>query len=117
MTALRWAQGAQRGRVHRARLLLLLVALATVVVGWPVAQKVNELRLERYSLDPSIAEQARAAFGNWHLVSLLLNMVTILLATVAMILAAWLPGVDPEPDAPARELASASGSASSSAPA
>jgi glycerol-3-phosphate acyltransferase PlsY len=94
-TALRWAQSGLRE--HRMRFLVLLLALATVVVGWPVAQKVNELRLARYDLDSQLAEQARAAFAEWHLISLLLNMVTVLLVTMAMILAAWLPGVESQP--------------------
>jgi hypothetical protein len=38
-----------------------------------------------------VAESARAEFGRWHGYSLLLNLLTVLLVTVAMALAARLP--------------------------
>jgi hypothetical protein len=38
-----------------------------------------------------VAEDARAAFGQWHAASLLLNMATLALATVGMGFAASLP--------------------------
>ena len=92
------------------RVLLLLLGLTTVVLGWPVEHRVSELRrLQNEASDrvlstarltdrPTVAEAkakyeaARKDFGNWHLWSLLLNFVTIILVTIAMALAAQLPG-------------------------
>ena len=48
--------------------------------------------------DPAVAEAARAAFGAWHAYSLLVNLATVALVTVAMGLAACLPG-EARPDA------------------
>jgi hypothetical protein len=55
--------------------------------------KVAELRVARYAADTAVAGPAREAFGLWHTVSLLLNIVTVVLAGVGMALAARLPGV------------------------
>jgi glycerol-3-phosphate acyltransferase PlsY len=101
-TALAWSR---LGRVHRLRVWLLFVALAGVLIGWPVEQKVSELRVPRNeALDaylraaPSEAEaarltlvEARREFGRWHTYSLLLNMATILAVTAALALAGNLP--------------------------
>jgi len=88
-TALSWA--GETATVHKVRTWLLIAALLTVVIGWPLAQKVSALRLERYSPDTAIADAAKAAFGPWHLYSLLLTFVTMILVGVAMALAAQLP--------------------------
>lgn len=88
-TALSWTKPG-RG-VHKLRSALLVTALLTVFVGWPLVQKVSDLRIARYALDPAISADARAAFGGWHAASLLLNLITIALVTVAMALTAWLP--------------------------
>jgi acyl phosphate:glycerol-3-phosphate acyltransferase len=90
-TALPWSRAKPSARVHRVRTAVLLLAMLTVVAGWPLVQHVSDLRAARYAADPAVAEAARAAFGRWHAYSLLLNMVTIGLATVAMALTAWLP--------------------------
>jgi acyl-phosphate glycerol 3-phosphate acyltransferase len=90
VTAWGWTRSAPE-RVHRVRFAVLAIALALVLVGWPLVGKVSELRTARYSADPSIAEPARAAFGIWHTVSLLLNMGTVALAGVGLALAARLP--------------------------
>jgi acyl-phosphate glycerol 3-phosphate acyltransferase len=113
-TALGWAlrEGA---RVHRWRLGLVLIALLTVIVGWPLEREVSALRVTRNEASDEHltlaasqplnsaasptgleevrqrAEAARSEFIRWHLVSLLLNFVTVLLVTGAMALAAYLP--------------------------
>ncbi len=98
VTALAWWNAG--GRVHRVRVLVLVVAVLTVAVGWPVSNHVSELRLMRFDPDPDVAAAAKAAFANQHLVSLLLSFVTTTFAGVALALAARLPaGPTPEPHA------------------
>jgi hypothetical protein len=63
----------------------------TVAIGWPLSNYVSELRLERFSADEAIASSAKAAFGPWHLASLLLSTVTVGLAGLALALAGRLP--------------------------
>ena len=83
--------------------------MTTVVLGWPIERTVSDLRVVRNETsdqlmeklktpgDPGLAEArkqqeaARHDFAVWHVWSLLLNMVTILLVTPAMALAAQLP--------------------------
>jgi acyl-phosphate glycerol 3-phosphate acyltransferase len=96
--------GRQYG-VHRLRALILLLALISVALGWPLANYVNELRLDRYDSNPAIAEPAQQAFGTWHGISLLLNFTTIGLVTVAMALAAQLPIRDQESGVRSQESA------------
>jgi acyl-phosphate glycerol 3-phosphate acyltransferase len=91
LTGLTFSQAEPDRRVHRLRNGVLLLAMAAVVIGWPIADYVGELRLERYSLDETLAQAAKAAFGAWHGISLLLNMITIVLVTLTMALAAQLP--------------------------
>jgi len=91
MTSLTFSQAEPNRRVHRLRNVVLLLAMAAVVIGWPLADYVGELRLERYSSDPMVADPAKAAFPAWHGISLSLNMITIGLVTLAMALAAQLP--------------------------
>jgi glycerol-3-phosphate acyltransferase PlsY len=93
-TALSWSR--RKPGVHRLRSVIVLLAWISVLAGWPVAQYVGELRVERYSASAAIAESARAAFATWHLISLLLNFVTLILVTFAMALAAQLPPARPE---------------------
>jgi len=90
-TALAWSWSRPAERLHKVRSLILLLALASVVAGWPLAQKVSELRMSRYDSDPAIAAAAKESFGAWHGYSLLLNMVTLGLVTAGMALAAQLP--------------------------
>ena len=73
--------------MDRSRFYVLVVALVLVLAGWPMVPKIEALRLERYAGDPA----ARAAFTQWHLISLFLNLGTVALVTVAMGMAAWLP--------------------------
>jgi acyl-phosphate glycerol 3-phosphate acyltransferase len=91
VTALGWwrAEGGQR--VHRCRVILILAGLLTVAVGWTLSDYVSQLRLARFSSDEAIASAAKAAFGPWHLASLLLSTVTVALAGIALAMAGSLP--------------------------
>jgi hypothetical protein len=88
VTALSWWKA---GRTHRVRVVVLALAVATVAVGWPLSNYVSEIRFARFSPDAAIAEAAKAAFGPWHLASLALSGVTVLLAGAALALAAKMP--------------------------
>jgi acyl-phosphate glycerol 3-phosphate acyltransferase len=85
-TAAAWGRSPSR-RVDRWRFYVLVVALVLVLAGWPLVPKIEALRLERYAGD----EAAKAAFLQWHLVSLFLNLAVVSLVTVAIGMAAWLP--------------------------
>jgi hypothetical protein len=102
-TAFAWRRMGS-GRVHRVRAEVLLAALLTVALGWWLERKVDGLRGPRNSTfeamvshdpprdaDVRAAVAARHTFILWHLASLGLNMVTVLLVTVAMVQAASLP--------------------------
>jgi acyl-phosphate glycerol 3-phosphate acyltransferase len=108
-TALAWT-GAHKERVHRIRAYLLLAALISVVAGGWLERRVvektaprNELTevafVEQTSDAIARAEAARAEFGMLHGYSSVLNLVTLLLVTGAMGLAAQLP-VAPRTDLP-----------------
>jgi acyl-phosphate glycerol 3-phosphate acyltransferase len=86
------------GRLNRWRLAVIVLGLVTLAIGWPLANYVGDVRMQRYSTDPAIAAAARAAFGPWHTRSLFLNFGTAGLATAAMALAAFLP--ERKPTAP-----------------
>jgi acyl-phosphate glycerol 3-phosphate acyltransferase len=105
VTALGWARAEPGSRVHKVRAVVVLFALATVVAGWPIERYVGELRdVRNQAVDQELrhgsadheqltaaAKAARAEFGRWHLYSLLLNFLTVILVTVAMALTARLP--------------------------
>jgi acyl-phosphate glycerol 3-phosphate acyltransferase len=113
VTALSWSRVEPGRRVHRIRVLILMLALITVLVGWPIERHVSDLRhsrdnatdrMLREAKDTAVgagapsevedaAKAARARFTTWHLWSLLLNLFMIVLVTIAMALAAQLPGV------------------------
>jgi glycerol-3-phosphate acyltransferase PlsY len=108
-TALSWS-GRYHGRVHRLRAWILILAVLTVVVGWPLERKVSELRRLRNATQDVVltasaesdqakaeAAAARAEFGRWHFYSLMLNFLTILLVTGTMGLTAWLPSAGEVP--------------------
>src|SRR6185437_11652459 len=107
-TALSWRR-AGAAKVHRLRAGILVAALAAVALGWGLEQKVDALREPRNqtfdamvshtpprSEDISAAVEARKTFVQWHLYSLGLNMVTVLLVTIGMGQAAFLPSVAQE---------------------
>lgn len=111
-TALAWRNaGSERG--HRLRLVILLAALLTVGIGWWLDRVVEEMRVPRNDTfkamvshsppreaDVNAAVAARKTFVQWHLYSLGLNMLTVLLVTIAMAQAAYLPSVPPERKSP-----------------
>jgi acyl-phosphate glycerol 3-phosphate acyltransferase len=105
VTALGWWS---RGGTHRLRAAVLLAALALAAAGWGVERVVEGLRAPRNERtdiavqisppDPTLireAEEARAAFGMWHGISVLMNLATLGLVTVGMALAARLPADPP----------------------
>lgn len=92
VTAWNWCSRDPESKVHRLRVFLAVIALAIVFGSWPLAQKLGVLRFERYNADPQVAALASASFSSLHLYSLLLSLVTVLLVTVLMALAARLPG-------------------------
>lgn len=81
----------KEGRLHRWRVLVIALACLTVAIGWPISTQVSELRLLRFDTNPDTAAAAKEAFGPWHLVSLALSFVTVILAGVALAMAAKLP--------------------------
>jgi hypothetical protein len=101
VTAMSWWKA--EGKVHRWRAKLIVLAVLTVAIGWPISNHVSELRLLRFSPDQSIAAGAKVDFVTWHLVSLLLSFVTVCLAGVALALAAKLPAEVPEKNIQAKE--------------
>ncbi|MFN4258187.1 MAG: glycerol-3-phosphate 1-O-acyltransferase PlsY [Gemmataceae bacterium] len=102
-TALAW-RGA-RQRIHQVRVNILIAAVATVLIGWPLERYVSELRVQRHATSDALlqsagpvsqpaqdaAAQAKSAFFLWHTISLLWNFVTVILVTIAMAQAAFLP--------------------------
>ena len=90
-TALNWTRSRPNARVNRVRFYIAALALATVIVAWPLGQRVEVLRMARYAADSSVAQAAKESFATRHLASLLLNFITMILVTVIMALAAWLP--------------------------
>jgi acyl-phosphate glycerol 3-phosphate acyltransferase len=111
LTALGWTRAEPWRRVHRVRVVVLMLAVVTVLLGWPIEQKVSELRLARNAAGDRLMEKlktnspalpsvdeirgevvaVRGQFTTWHLWSLLLNMVTVGLVTAAMAQTAMLP--------------------------
>ncbi|HYV35892.1 MAG TPA: glycerol-3-phosphate 1-O-acyltransferase PlsY [Gemmataceae bacterium] len=111
VTALSWSKAEPGRRVHSVRSLVLLLALTTVVLGWPIERNVSDLRHARNAASDDLmavantpassamivaaaraqVDNTRQEFATWHLWSLLLNMVTIGLVTAAMALTAQLP--------------------------
>jgi len=93
VTAATWFR---HGPLHRWRAYLLAFAVILVVLSWPLSNYVSELRVARFATDSSIAEAAKAAFGPWHLASLLLSFLTTCLAGVGLTMAARLPSDPPK---------------------
>jgi hypothetical protein len=105
-TALAWSRENPDVRAHQWRSRLLLLALVSVLAGWPLERQVAELRVQRNQAtdaylrgDTRVAalenmRTARAAFGTWHLASLMLNFGTVILVAGGMALASQLPAGD-----------------------
>jgi acyl-phosphate glycerol 3-phosphate acyltransferase len=98
-TALPWSR---LGSLHRWRLTILLTAVFLVLAGWPLERWVEELRHPRngytdaYLQDPTEEKleqmrSARAEFGTWHGVSVMLNLGVLVCITAAAALAGHLP--------------------------
>ena len=77
-TSLAWSRAQAGAKAHQWRSRLLLAALVTVLVGWPLERKVTELREPRnratdaYLRSDTTAtltamREARSEFGRWHL--------------------------------------------------
>jgi len=89
ITALGW--WTRPGRIHRWRVVYVGLAALTVAIGWPISEKVSALRVQRFEGNWASAQAARDAFGEWHLISLLLSLVTLALVFVALGMAAKMP--------------------------
>jgi hypothetical protein len=101
LSALTWFG---RGGVHKARVLVLLLALIGAASGWWLEGEVEGLRVTRNSASDAVltsasptaeqiraADEARGKFTTWHFYSLGANFATLALVTVAMAMAAYLP--------------------------
>lgn len=116
-TAWSW-RNLPRSKVHRARAVVLALALVTVGLSWWLDWEVNNRRALRSQTSDAVlvalrdlpsmpanlveqADAARADFDRWHTYSLIDNFATLLLVTIAMALAAQLPGIPRRDVAPA----------------
>src|SRR5207244_674362 len=79
-----WSGWDPEHTIHKVRFFLVALALAMVIVSWPLSQKVGELRFARYSFNKAEAASAREQFGRLHAYSLLINFATLGLVTAAM---------------------------------
>ena len=90
ITALGWTRAEPGRRVHGIRVVVLILAVTTVILGWPLERKVSELRHARNDASDRLldtlriaapaasvqqarddAAAVRAEFATWHLWSLL----------------------------------------------
>jgi acyl phosphate:glycerol-3-phosphate acyltransferase len=78
-TAFAWRSN---GGLGKWRMIVVALACITVAIGWPLSEKVTALRIQRFT-----DEAAKAAFGEWHLYSLGLSTLTILLTGIALAMA------------------------------
>jgi acyl phosphate:glycerol-3-phosphate acyltransferase len=103
-----WPRVEPGQRVHRGRLILLVVAVVLLGVGWWLDFVVHDLRGPRNdktdivlrSTAPSSTEireavEARRAFGLWHGYSLMQNFATMLVVAIALAQAARMPRTGP----------------------
>ncbi len=106
-TALSWI-GSHKQRVHKVRAGIALAALLCVAGGnWLERQVAAKTGERNATVDTALgeptqeniarAETVRADFGKLHGYSMMLNLVTLLLVTAAMALAAQLPSAVPAP--------------------
>jgi acyl-phosphate glycerol 3-phosphate acyltransferase len=89
ITALGWWK--RPGPVHKWRAIYVGLAALTVAIGWPLSLTVSALRVQRFDVNPSVADAAKAAFSQWHLLSLFLSLATLALVGVALAMAARMP--------------------------
>ncbi|HZZ79255.1 MAG TPA: glycerol-3-phosphate 1-O-acyltransferase PlsY [Gemmataceae bacterium] len=114
-TALPWMKRDPSSRVHRLRVNLLIAAIGLVLVGWWMERRVHELReprnqateiylADRKDESKTVEMQAaRAEFTRWHLYSVFVNLITIVMVTGAMAMAGNLETAVPVPEKPAEE--------------
>jgi hypothetical protein len=119
LTSLAW----WRTTTGKVRITLLALALVLTCFGWILEAQIHEMRGPRNNETDTVialmvnaqkaspgevqaalgrAEAARATFGMWHGVSMLINLLTILLVLPALALAGVLPSRTdtPVPQAP-----------------
>jgi acyl-phosphate glycerol 3-phosphate acyltransferase len=102
VTSMGWA--AHYPGVHRLRLWILVAALLTVLVGWPLERKVAQENTKRNDAvdrvlasdspsadDVAVASALKKRFVAWHSASLALSLLEVVLVTIGMALAARLP--------------------------
>jgi acyl-phosphate glycerol 3-phosphate acyltransferase len=89
ITALGWWRAP--GRVNRWRVIVIGLAAVTVAVGWPISGMVSSLRVRRFEADAALAQSATELFGHWHMFSLMLSVLTAVLAGIALAMAAKMP--------------------------
>jgi hypothetical protein len=100
-SALGWVR---LGRLHKARALVLALALLGAAGGWWLERDVEKLRVVRSDTSDAVltaaspspeqvaaADEARTKFGTWHTYSLFANFGTLALVTAAMVMVAFLP--------------------------
>jgi hypothetical protein len=105
-TALAWPRREPGRKVHRVRVALIMAAVVTVVIAWPLDQKVDALREPRHkaveaflkdrtpaNLDAAVT--TKQEFALWHGLSLVLNFITFGLVGMSLALASQLPEKDP----------------------
>jgi acyl-phosphate glycerol 3-phosphate acyltransferase len=103
ITSLSFTRAERGRRVHRWRFYIVTLAVLTIVVAWPLNNRIHELRLQRYDHDPEVAKVAKEQFGRWHTASLFLNFGTVLLVAAAMGMAAALPATAAKQPSPSNE--------------
>ena len=91
LTALAWSRERTGDRIHRLRPGSRWRRWAPSSSAGLSVKKSSSLRFLRYGGDAASRAAADADFGTWHLYSLLLSLVTVLLVTGLMTLAARLP--------------------------
>ena len=111
MTALATAVGwRQKGKLHRTRVKVLGIALLLLLCGWAVEKQVSSKRFVRNdslnkalaTMDALLIHEAashRIEFNRLHGYSVLLNLITLTVATLGMGLAAFPPALPLSPSA------------------
>ena len=100
-TAVGWRQ---KGKLHRTRVKVLGIALLLLLCGWALERQVSAKRFVRNdsldkaltTKDPLMMQEAaghRIEFNRLHGYSVLLNLITLTIATLAMGLAAFPPAL------------------------
>jgi len=90
LTARSWSRPLGRSATFRRVVLFGGLALACLNAFY-LADRVHEIREERYAQDREVAAAAEQQFGAWHTVSLLTDMLGLLCAAAALATAALPP--------------------------